>query len=160
MEETKLLNYIQKISDTFSKFCKFDIYDEDDIRQEIFFLINKAEPLYDENRGDEYTFYSNFVVTRLKNVKRDRYLLNDDKKNIADAKTLEEDIEEVLNSYLSKYIDEIDECIAANVRADYLRFKEGAKIPHRNKHIVIQHIKDIVGRIENRKKAHEAETDL
>lgn len=153
MEQTKLLDYIQRISGMLAKFATFDIYDEDDIRQEIFFLMAQAEEVYDPEKGDEYAFYLNFVSNRLKNIKRDRYLNNSDKKNIADAESLgdEEEIEEQQTTDLREYVEEIDRAIAANLRSDYLKFKEGAKLPHRNKHIIMQHIREIVQRIENRK---------
>ena len=154
MEQTKLLDYIQRISGTLARYSTFDIYDEDDIGQEIFFLMGQAEEVYDPAKGDEYAFYLNFVSNRLKNIKRDRYLNNSEKKNIADAESLgnEEDIEESSSANLFEYVEEIDKSIAANLRGDYLKFKEGAKLPHRNKHIIIQHIKEIVERIESRKK--------
>lgn len=126
--------------------CRFDIYDEDDIKQEIYFLMLKAEEVCDLDKGDEYTFYLNYCYKRLLILRRDKYSVNEQKKGIADACSLDIDVEQTIAGYLEEYKDLIDAQIAANVRADYLRFREGVKIPHRNKQIIIEHIKDIVGR--------------
>lgn len=150
MEQTKLLSYIDNISAIIAKKAKFDIYDEDDIKQEIYFLILKAEQYFDPEKGDEFTFYLNFAAKRLKTFKRDKYTVNSEKQGIADAAPLEDDImqkmEFELEASLSKYSTAIDEKMPANYRADFLRFKDGAKIPHRNKQIIIECIKDIIRR--------------
>lgn len=144
MEQSKLLNYINNIAAIVAKKSKFDIWDEDDIKQEIYFLMLKGETYFDPEKGDEFTFYLNFVAKRLKTFKRDKYAVNKEKQNIADAIPLEDDIVQEFEACISKYSSIIDEKIPASVRADYLRFKDGAKIPHRNKQIIIEHIKDII----------------
>lgn len=147
------MNYIERISGILARKATFDIYDEDDIKQEIYFLILRAEEYFDADKGDEFTFYLNFAANRLKTFKRDRYGLNEDKKNISDAASNGPDsldgitdLTNEFNELILTYRAIIDEKISANVRADYLRFKDGAKIPHRNKQIIIEHIKDIIRR--------------
>ena len=153
MEQTKLLNYIDKISGILARKATFDIYDEDDIKQEIYFLILRAEESFDPDKGDEFTFYLNFAANRLKTFKRDKYALNKEKKDISDAASNApeslDNISELNNEFndlMASYKSIIDDRIAANIRADYLRFKDGARIPHRNKQIIIEHIKEIIKR--------------
>ncbi len=144
MDQRKL-EYIEKIAKNLAKRCEFDIYDKDDIKQEIYFLIRQAENVYDSKKGcDEYTFYFNFVKNRLSTLKRDRYGISVYKMQIADAITLEGDVELLAQSSFGEYKDIIDEKIQSNMRADYLRFIEGVKIPHRNKLLLIDAIKDII----------------
>lgn len=142
------MSYIDRISAIIAKKSQFDIWDEDDIKQEIYFLMLKGETYFDPDKGDEFTFYLNFVAKRLKTLKRDKYCTNKEKMGIADAVPLEIDVEEEFHDYLRVYKTLIDDKIRADVRADYLRLKDGAKIPHRNKQIIIEHIKDIIGREE------------
>ena len=143
------MSYTKKIAANLAKKMKFDIWGADDIEQEIYFLLLQAQPVYDPNKGDEFTFYFNFVKNRLKTFKRDNYSKNTYKMAISDAASLEYDIVQEFHNYLDGYLDVIDENIMAHVRADYLRFKEGVKIPYRNKDIVVQHIRDIIKRVES-----------
>lgn len=140
------MNYIDRIAMNLSSKLKFDIWEADDIKQEIYFLMLEAVKEYDPKRGDEYRFYFNFVKKRLINFKRDNYATNVFRKNIADACTLEGDIIEEHDNFLKKYQDLIDNRIDVNFRADYLRYKEGVKLPHKRKVAVLEHIKEIVQR--------------
>lgn len=143
MEKNKL-EYVERIANSLAKKSEFDIYDKDDIQQEIFFLVMQAESRYDKNKGDEYTFYFNYVKNRLSTLKRDKYGVNLYKMQIADAITLEGDVESLSQSPFLTYQNVIDEKIQANMRADYLRFIEGVKIPHRNKMLLIEAIQEII----------------
>ena len=142
--DQKKLDYIKKISKNLGVKSEFDIYDKDDIEQEIYFLVCQAENIYNEKRGDEYTFFFNYVKNRLSTLKRDKYGINIHKKQIADAITLECDIELLDMDFFGQYQDIIDKKMPAKFRADYLRFTEGVKIPHRNKVLLIEEIKEIV----------------
>ena len=126
---------------------KFDIYEADDIEQEIYFLVIEAEGQFDQSKGDEYTFYFNYVKNRLINLKRDKYSTNRHKMGIADACTLEGDVIHDIDKFIEKYRMLIDKRVDCTVRADYLRYCEGVKIPHKRKWIVLNHIKEIIDRI-------------
>ena len=129
---------------------KFDIWGADDIEQEIYFLILAASEKYDPSKIDnDYIFYYNFVRNRLNTFKRDNYHHNTYKKLIKDAITLECDPIEEIDLFIETYKDEIDGRMSAELREDYLKFKEGVKIPYRNKVILIDYIKSIVESINN-----------
>jgi hypothetical protein len=100
--------------------------------------------IYDADKGDEYTFYFNYVKNRLSTLKRDKYGISVYKMQIADAIPLDGDIEIGIGDIFGSHKGIIDSKIPANIRADYLRFIEGVKIPHRNKLIVIDAIKEII----------------
>ena len=143
MEQRKL-DYIKRIAKNLGPKSEFDIYDKDDIEQEIYFLVCQAELIYDSDKGDEYTFYFNYVKNRLSTLKRDKYGISMYKMQIADAIPLDGDIEVGLGDIFGPHKGIIDSKIPSNLRADYLRFIEGVKIPHRNKLVVIDMIKEII----------------
>lgn len=143
MEQRKL-EYIKKIAKNLGPKCEFDIYDKDDIEQETYFLVCQAESIYDPEKGDEYTFYFNYVKNRLSTLKRDKYGVSKFKMQIADAVTLEGDIIEPDEDILGPYRDIVDEKIPNNLRGDYLRFLEGIKIPHRDKLLLTEAVTEII----------------
>lgn len=138
--------YQKKISTSLSQKFKFDIWEADDIKQEIYFLILQGESEFDEEKGDEFTFYFNYVKNRLMNFKRDNYSTNKYKMGIADARTIELDLIDSVDSYISNYKRIINDRVDSSFRADYLRYCEGIKIPHKRKVAVMDHIKEIVDR--------------
>jgi|JI9StandDraft_1071089.scaffolds.fasta_scaffold293025_2 hypothetical protein len=150
MEEQKILQYQKKISKSLSNKFKFDIWEADDIKQEIYFLILQAEPEFDRARGDEYTFYFNYVRNRLMNFKRDNYSTNKFKMGIADARTIELDLIENIDNYISKYKKIINDRVDSSFRADYLRYCEGVKLPHKRKVAILFHIEEIINRANKR----------
>lgn len=142
--ENRKIEYIKRISKNLGAKFEFDIYDKDDIEQEIYFLVAQAENTYDQEKGDEYTFFFNYVKNRLSTLKRDRYGISVYKMQIADASPIDGEIEIKEEDFFGRYKDIVDEKIQANLRADYLRFIEGVKIPHRSKLILIEAIKEII----------------
>ena len=153
MNQETILSYTTRIAKRLSRNLQFDIYDKDDIHQEIFLLLLQAEKEYDPAKGDEYTFCFNFVQRRLLNLIRDKYTVNPAKKAIADAVSLEIDIPIDEGNYIIDYVTIIDSRIAAEFRADYLKFRDGVKIPHRRKVMLIEHIKEIVERARKNEEA-------
>lgn len=143
MEQRKL-DYIKRIAKNLAPKSEFDIYDKDDIEQEIYFLVCQAELIYDSDKGDEYTFYFNYAKNRISTLKRDKYGISVYKMQIADASSLDGDVEIVNLDIFGAYKNTIDDKIPFNLRADYLRFIDGVKIPHRNKLILIDAIKEII----------------
>ena len=141
------LDMIEQISRSLGKIYKFDMWDQDDIAQELYFLVEEAEPQYDEAKGDRYNFYFNYCKNRLSNFKRDNYG-GKRKRGILDAQTLTEETLEIEREDFSAYQKLIDERVDASLRADYLRFCQGVKLPHKRKKVVMTHIEEIVGRIQ------------
>ena len=145
------MSFSERIKNSLAQSFKFDIYGADDIGQEIFLLVLAASKVYDSSKiDDEYVFYFNYVKNRLINLKRDKcYDTNSKKKNIMAAKSIdlcapkeiEYDILEELQKEEFKII--VDKKIGANVRADYLRFVEGIKLPYH----IISKLKESITRI-------------
>lgn len=141
-----MLEYIQRIAKNLGPKFKFDIWEANDIRQEIYFLMIQAEPEFDEAKGDEFTFYFNYIKNRLMNFKRDNYSTNRFKMGIADARSIELDLVDNIDNYINKFKSIIHERVDASLRADYLRYCEGVKLPHKRKVSILEHIKGIVDR--------------
>lgn len=146
MDEEKLLDYINRIAKNLGPKLKFDIWDANDIKQEIFFLMKQAEDEFDPSKGDEFTFYFSYVKNRLFNFKRDNYSTNKFKMGIADARSIELDLIDNIDNYISNYQGLINDRVDSSFRADYLRYCEGVKIPHKRKVAIMFHIKDIIDR--------------
>ena len=144
--DQRILDFVDKISLNLAKTFKFDIWDSDDIKQEVYFLMIEAQKEFDASRGDEYTFYFNYIKNRLMNFKRDKYSTNKFKMGILDAKSLDLDIVEDVDQFVSQYKDIINSRISPSFRADYLRYCEGVKMPHKRKILILQHMKEIIYR--------------
>lgn len=144
--EDRIFKFIKKISINLSKTFKFDIWEADDIEQEIYLLMVEAQKEFNPNKGDEYTFYFNYIKNRLINFKRDNYSTNKYKMGILDAKSLDLDIVEDVDKFVGKYKDMIGDRVDSSFRADYLRYCEGVKIPHKRKILVLNHMREIVER--------------
>lgn len=145
MDET-LLGYVKKISKNLGNTHTFDIWEKDDIEQEVYLLMLQAVDEYDEKKGDDYMFYFNYIKNRLSNFRRDNYSNNKYKMGISDARSLELDIIDPIDGFIDNYKDIIDDRVDSSMRADYLRYREGVKIPHKRKVAIMAHIKDIIGR--------------
>jgi hypothetical protein len=141
-----MLTYVEKIAQSLSLKYKFDIWENDDIHQEVYLLIEEAEGLFDKSKGDEFRFYYNYVKNRLINFRRDNYGTNKYRMGIADAVSLEGDVIDEVNVFLDSYKKIINERVDSSFRADYLRYCEGVKIPHKRKVLVLNHIKEIIER--------------
>jgi len=146
--ETRILEYIDYISKALTKTHVFDIWGNDDIKQEIYILMLQAQKEFDEKKGDEYTFYFNYIKNRLSNFRRDNYSINKYKMGISDAISLEFDVLTPTDTLVEKYKNMINDRVDSSMRADYLRYTEGVKISHKRKVAIINHIKEIVGRIQ------------
>lgn len=144
--EQRILDFIKQISKNLSKKITFDIWESDDIEQEVYLLMLEAQKEFDPKRGDEYTFYFNYIKNRLMNFKRDNYSTNKYKMGILDAKSLELDIIENVDKFAGQYKDIINTRIDPHLRADYLRYCEGVKIPHKRKILVLTNMREIIER--------------
>ena len=144
--EDRILDFVKKISLNLSKTFKFDIWESDDIEQEVYLLMIEAQKEFDPNRGDEYTFYFNYIKSRLMNFKRDNYSTNRYKMGILDAKSLDLDVIENIDQFIGQYKEIINSRIDSSFRADYLRYCEGVKIPHKRKNLILNHMREIIQR--------------
>lgn len=135
----KLLSYAQRISKDLAKNFKFDIYDADDIEQEIFLLCLDAHGVCDATLiEDEYVFYFNFVRRRLISLKRDKYYnprnpaQQESKRKLKGPKTEVRPDHKVVNEdqldEFAEFVTVIDRKIPASYRADWLRLREGIKL--------------------------------
>lgn len=153
--QERLLEYVDRIASVLAKNMKFGIYDEDDIKQEIFLLVHKAEPLYDPSKGDEFMFYYHFVRNRLRTLRRDKYqnpTLTD--KDLIVKFNNPIPLEENTKSYYNQGIEEVDKNdllstfvnskIPAALRIDYLKILEGIDIPYHDRVRVIKAVKNIL----------------
>lgn len=155
ISQEKLLEHLDKISARLATNSTFDIFDQDDIRQEIYLLLIKAYEKYDSSRGDEFSFLYNFVRYRLRTFKRDRFI-NGALKNSMDrlkiqrASSINED-SSITNTDPCEEIDKseyftkvVDSKIPAYLRMDYLRLLDGVEIQYHNKFKLMESIRVIV----------------
>jgi len=150
------LSFTQQISNKLSKKLTFDIYEPDDIEQEIYLLILKAAPKYDPSKGSEYDFYYNFVKRRLLTLQRDKGInaktkCSDQKAKILGAGTIGPENENYYesNADSQKLEDEdylesvVDKKIPARLRLCYLRMMAGAEVSYHSKTKVMESIRII-----------------
>lgn len=151
----KLLSYVDRIAKILGKNYKFGIYDEDDIYQEIFLLVNHAQTLYNSEKGDEFLFYFNFIKKRLATLRRDNYynpkLTHIDSMNkINGAEEIHEGSKLVDNRDIDLIDTEdlvssvVDSKIPASFRLNYLRLLEGAEMNWHDKDRLLTVIKNII----------------
>ena len=152
----RLLDYVDRISNILGRSCKFGIYDEDDIGQEIFLLVHAGQKFYDPQKGDEFSFYFHFVRNRLRTLKRDKYF----NPALLDPEGMRKfnnpgQLEENTKSYINKDLETVDRAdllldvvgtkIPANLRINYLKMLEGIELPYHEKTKLIGIVKNIVG---------------
>lgn len=152
----RLLGYVGKISDILGRQCKFGIYDEDDIRQEIFILVNEGQRSYDPEKGDEFSFYFHFVKNRLKTLKRDNYFNatiadTDSMRRINNAQQIGEDSKSYINTDLDAIdrdellLEVVGSKIPANLRMNYLKMLEGVALSYHERVRLINTVRNIIG---------------
>lgn len=152
----RLLGYVDKISNILGRKSKFGIYDEDDIKQEIFLLVNDGQRSYNAQKGDEFSFYFHFVKNRLKTLKRDNYFnpsLNDPEgmRKLNNTVPIEEDSKSYINTDLEVVdrnellLEVVGSKIPANLRINYLKLLEGVTLPYHERMRIIGAVKNIVG---------------
>ena len=158
---------IRRIAKKLAPKFTFGIHSVEDIEQEAFIMGLEALPYYDAERGNFSTFIYHHINNRLKNFKRDHYYReqficylcqgNDPEcDNCLRRKWREENklrltecipIEDVSPSYDDNPLDKIvsdeifsiiDDNLPIELRGDYLRWKDGASLPHMRKQKVEQ----------------------
>jgi DNA-directed RNA polymerase specialized sigma24 family protein len=160
MNQEQLLT-IQKIADKLASKYTFGIYDEDDIKQEIFLIAASALDKFDEAKASLENFLFVHVNNRLKTLIRDNHFTNgknwieDRKKNIintVDIDKIDENSEKGCHFNLNEaaeldkktIFELIDKHLQSHLRADYLRLLHGNSIPTARKEKVITAISSIL----------------
>jgi DNA-directed RNA polymerase specialized sigma24 family protein len=140
MNETELLRLTQYVANQLKSKFQFDIYDQDDIEQEIYFLILEAAKRFDEEKSTAEQFFYHFVRNRLITLKRDKYFNEnsaESKKLLYTATSLSMEVESPACFSNSNFLDIVDEKIVANLREDFLKLRDGVSIPHHSKQKVL-----------------------
>jgi DNA-directed RNA polymerase specialized sigma subunit len=138
----------------------FPNYETDDIIQEAFIIGMEAMNRYDGVRPLE-NFLSIHIKNRLKNFKRDNYYRPDEgrakeiqngKKKLLDASSIDNIKYLIVNSECSSSLEErelyeyIDIHLPANMRSDFLRFKNDQSLTKTKRNNLISELKKILER--------------
>lgn len=160
MTEEQVVSTITRVSQRLASKFTFPNYDEDDIEQEAFIIGMEAMNRYDEVRPLE-NFLSIHIKNRLKNFKRDNYYRPDEgkaeqiqngKRKLLEAGSIDEmrnfiSTQECSNSLEEReLVDYIDINLPANMRADFLRFKNGQPLTKTRKSNLVNELKIILER--------------
>lgn len=153
-----MVSTISKISSRLASKYTFPNYEADDISQEAFIIGMEALDRYDGVRPLE-NFLSIHIKNRLNNFKRDHYYRQDDgnaeqiqqnKKKLLDAGSIDEIRNFILAQNVSDNIEErelidyIDLRLPANMRSDYLRFKNDQNLTKTKRNQLVACLKEIV----------------
>jgi len=160
MTEEQVVTTILKVSSRLASKYTFPNYEKGDIAQEAFIIGMEAMNRYDGIRPLE-NFLSIHIKNRLKNFKRDNYYRPDEgkaheiqnsKKKLLDASSIDNIKYLVVNSECSSSLEErelyeyIDNQLPANMRADFLRFKNDQSLTKTKKVNLINELKNILER--------------
>lgn len=155
------LKTIQKISDKLAAKYTFGVYDEDDIKQEIFIIAAKALPNFDPEKASLENFLFVHISNRLKTLIRDNHYtsgknwIEDRKKNIINTVCIDKiddnserschlNIDNETNLDKKIIFELIDANLPSYLRSDYLRLLHGNSIPTARKEKVIDAISSIL----------------
>jgi DNA-directed RNA polymerase specialized sigma24 family protein len=155
------LEIVQKIADKLCRRYTFDIYVEDDIRQEIWLIASSAIANFDPAKASLENFLFVHVSNRLKTLLRDKHYTNsktwvEERKklvfNTVCIDGIDEDSEDAIqftikeDEVLDKKIvfELIDAGLPSFLRADYLRLLHGISIPTARKEKVMDAISSIM----------------
>lgn len=154
--DQKLLNYVDKISQLLGKKFSFGIYDQDDIKQEIYILIDKIKDKYNPSLGNEFSFYYHFCFKRLCTLKRDKNINHgvrtiENKIKLVNAGEIKDDIVQKRDTGITEQLEEneylcelVDKKIHPSMRLNYLRLLDGAPINYHDRIKLIESIKTII----------------
>ena len=160
MTQEQVVSTIMTVSSRLASKYTFPNYDKDDIIQEAFIIGMEAMNRYDGVRPLE-NFLSIHIKNRLSNLKRDNYYRPDEgkaqeiqngKKKLLDASSIDNIKYLVVNSECSSSLEErevyeyIDIHLPANMRADFLRFKNDLPLTKTKKANLVSQLKSILER--------------
>jgi len=158
MTEEQVVATITRVSSRLANKFTFPNYEADDIIQEAFIIGMEAMNRYDGVRPLE-NFLSIHIKNRLKNFKRDNYYRQDEgkaqeiqngKKKLLDASSIDNIKYLVVNSECSTSLEERELCeyidlhLPANMRSDFLRFKNDQTLTKTKKVNLLNHLKLIL----------------
>jgi DNA-directed RNA polymerase specialized sigma24 family protein len=155
------LEVVQRIGDKLAAKYTFGVYDEDDIRQEIFLISALALPKFDPEKATLENFLFVHVSNRLKTLIRDKHFasgknwIEDRKKNIINTVNIDKidenaetgchfNNDEVANLERKYVFELIDKHLPSYLRSDYLRLMHGNSIPTARKEKVVAAISSIL----------------
>ena len=154
------MSTIMLVSSRLANKFTFPNYEADDIAQEAFIIGVEAMNRYDGVRPLE-NFLSIHIKNRLKNFKRDNYYRPDQgkaqeiqngKKKLLDASSIDSIKYLVVNSECSENLEErelyeyIDLYLPANMRSDFLRFKNDLPLTKTKKANLLNELRSILER--------------
>lgn len=160
MTQEQVVSTIMRVSSRLANKYTFPNYDADDIVQEAFIIGMEAMNRYDGVRPLE-NFLSIHIKNRLKNFKRDNYYRPDQgkaqeiqngKKKLLDASSIDSIKYLVVNSECSDNLEErevyeyIDLHLPANMRSDFLRFKNDQPLTKTKKANLLSELRSILER--------------
>lgn len=147
-----ILPLIESICKTISAGTSFDVYDEDDIFQELFMMCLDAMPRYDPAKASLEAFIYTHATNKLRTLIRDKYY--NDKSNKKRKKffkrvdvqkvsppTYEIDDDEIDNKIIMEIIERE---IPAGLRKFYLKLKDGVYVPKNKREELIGAIREIL----------------
>lgn len=160
MTEEQVVMTITRVSSRLANKYTFPNFEEDDISQEAFIIGMEALDRYDGVRPLE-NFLSVHIKNRLKNFKRDHYYRPDEgkaeeiqqgKKKLLEAGSIDEMRSFICSKESSNSLEErelvdyIDLHLSANMRGDYLRFKNDQTLTKTKKANLLDELRQIVER--------------
>ena len=158
LDETTVLDTIDKIASKLAPRFVFASYEVEDIKQEAFLMGIEALDRYDTSKPLQNFLYTH-INNRLKNFKRDNYYrfdhgnaqkIQDRKKNLLEPidiqslysiATPDNTVDE---AHLDETLDLIDRKLPAHLRGDYLKLRSTSSLPKSRKANVIEVIKRII----------------
>tara|TARA_Y100000296_G_scaffold21208_1_gene25101 strand:+ start:113 stop:622 length:510 start_codon:yes stop_codon:yes gene_type:complete len=158
LDETTVLDTIDKIASKLAPRFVFASYEVEDIKQEAFLMGIEALERYDSSKPLENFLYAH-INNRLKNFKRDNYYRFDhgnaqqiqgrkkslmepiDISNIHFIATRDTTVEE---AHMLEILDLIDKKLPASLRGDYLRLQSNSPLPKGRKAHIIAVIESII----------------
>ena len=158
MTEEQVISTISKISSRLANKFTFANYEEEDIAQEAFIIGMDAMERYDEIRPLE-NFLFTHIKNRLINFKRDNYYRPDEgkaeiiqqgKRKLLEAQSVDTIQNFLISSESSNSIetrellDYIDVHLPANMRSDYLRFRNDQSLTKTKKAKLIEELRVIM----------------
>ena len=145
------IKIIEDVMGILNKEITFDIYDEDDMAQEIFLICAKLTETYDESKGAYFPYLLGATRNRVISFIRKHYgnmNSNNYQDRIAIRKT--SDINDVFvleekrdtEELVEKYAQYISDNITPALREDFMKMREGIKLPYPRRTEILEYIRN------------------
>jgi DNA-directed RNA polymerase specialized sigma24 family protein len=153
------IKVIEDVMMVLNKEITFDIYDEDDMAQEIFLICAKLTEKYDESKGAYFPYLLGAARNRVISFTRKHYgNLNSGNYqdriairkavDISNVHVLEQDHD--VEEMVEKYAQYISDNISPSLREDFMKMREGIKLPYPRRTEILEYVRncmDIVDEI-------------